>query len=259
MDKLTPELVAAGLGTRWLAHRIVYFESIGSTNDEARCLAQEGTPEGTLVVAEAQTAGRGRLQRRWLAPVGQALLFSLVFYPQIEPRAFFQLTMLASLSCLHAVRSQTGLTPQIKWPNDLLLHGRKLAGVLSELGQTAERLHGIVGIGLNVNVDFTPFPELHGQATSLCEVLGTTVPRLPLLQEILRWFENGYDRLRAGHSPYAEWSANLATLGQEVRVVTSEGSFTGRATSVDPDGTLHLTLADGTARRIMVGDVEHLR
>jgi len=259
MDTLSPDVVATGLGTCWLARKIVYYETVGSTNDEARRLALAGTPEGTLVLANEQTAGRGRLDRRWLAPRGQALLFSLIFYPTLTPRHVHQLTMLSSLACMHAVLDQTGLRPAIKWPNDLLLDGKKLAGILSEIGQAGERLYAVVGIGLNVNVDFAPWPELREQATSLREALGRPVPRVPLLQEILRRIETAYDRLRAGHSPHEEWAANLATLGREVRVITSEGVIGGRASAVDPEGALELTLTDGTTRRVLVGDVESLR
>jgi BirA family biotin operon repressor/biotin-[acetyl-CoA-carboxylase] ligase len=259
MDVLTPDTVTAGLGTCWLGRKIAYYESTGSTNDEARQLALGGTPEGTLVLAEEQTAGRGRLRRRWLAPRGQALLFSLVFYPSQAPQGAFLLTMLSSLACMQAVQSQTGLQPAIKWPNDLLLDGRKLAGILSELGQAGERLYAVVGIGLNVNVDFSPWPELGRQATSLSAALGHPVPRLPLLQEILRRIEARYDRLRAGQSPYDEWVANLATLGRQVRIVTAEEVLEGLATGVDPDGALRLRLADGATRRVLVGDVESLR
>ncbi len=259
MDRLAPDAVASGLGTCWLGRHMVYFESVGSTNDEARRLAQAGTPEGTLVLAEQQTAGRGRLQRPWVSPAGQALLFSLVFYPSLAPHQAFQLVMLTSLACMRAVSATTGLEPRIKWPNDLLLQGKKLAGILSELGQAGERLYAVVGVGLNVNVDLAAHPELREQATSLCEVLGHPVPRVPLLQEALRRIEEGYDRLRAGHSPHDEWAANLDTLGREVRVTAAEGTFEGRAVGVDADGALCLALSDGTTRRFLVGDVESLR
>ncbi len=259
MDRLSPDAIASGLGTCWLGRHIVYYESVGSTNDEARRLAQAGTPEGTLVLAEQQTAGRGRLQRPWISPEGQALLFSLVFYPSLAPRQAFQLVMLTSLACMRAVRATSGLETRIKWPNDLLLGGKKLAGILGELGQAGERLYAVVGVGLNVNVDLASYPELREQATSLCGALGHPVARLPLLQEILRRIEESYDRLRAGHSPYDEWVANLDTLGREVRLTVAEGTFEGRAASVDPDGALCLALPDGTARRFLVGDVESLR
>ncbi len=258
MEELSPTVIATGLGTRWLGSRIVYFECTGSTNDEARRLALAGAPEGTLVLAEEQTAGRGRLQRRWLAPRGEALLFSLIFYPDLGPRYAYQLTMISSLACVHAVQAETGLRPEIKWPNDLLLDGKKLAGILSEMGQAGERLYVIVGIGLNVNMDPATWPEI-SQATSLRQALGRPVARLPLLQEILRRIEAGYDDLRAGHSPYEEWAASLATLGRRVRVTTAEGVFEGLATGVEHDGALRLALPDGSSVRILVGDVENLR
>ena len=259
MDKLSPDQIAAGLATQWLGRKIVYHESIGSTNDEAHRLAVAGTPEGTLVIAEEQTAGRGRLQRRWVAPPGQALLFSLIFYPTFPPRDAYQVTMLSSVACLQGVLACTGLRLALKWPNDLLLDGRKVAGILSEVGQAGERTFLVVGVGLNVNVDLAPWPELREQATSLSEALGRPVARIPLLQEMLRRIEAGYDRLRAGHAPYDEWVANLATLGRQVRVTTAEGILEGRAVGVDPDGALRLELPGGTSRRILVGDVESLR
>jgi len=259
MDKLSPDLIRAGLGTRWLAQRIVYYDCIGSTNDEARRLALEGTPNGTLVIADVQTAGRGRLQRAWLAPPGQALLFSLVFYPPFGPQEAYQLTMLASLACVEAIAAQTGLQPAIKWPNDLLLGRRKLAGILSEMCGLDDGLYVVVGIGLNVNVDLTAWPELQPQATSLREALGWAVPRIPLLQETLRRIERRYDRMAAGESPYGDWLEHLATVGQQVRVTTHEETLEGLAKGADPDGALVLELPDGTLRHIRVGDVESLR
>lgn len=259
MDELFPERIHAGLGTRWLAHRIVYYERIGSTNDEARRLALEGTPNGTLVIANEQTAGRGRLRRAWLAPPGQALLFSVVFYPPFGPQEAYQLTMLASLACMQAIAAQTRLQPSIKWPNDLLLGRRKVAGILSEMCRLDEGLYVVVGIGLNVNVDLAALPELQGQATSLSEALGRPVPRVPLLQEILRRMEAQYEQMVAGQSPYGEWLEHLSTLGQQVRVTTHEETLTGLAKGADPDGALVLELEDGTVRHIRVGDVESLR
>ena len=259
IDRLSPALISSGLGTRWLGREIIYYERVGSTNDEARRLAGEGAEEGTLVIADEQSAGRGRLGRPWLAPARQALLFSLIFRPDRPPRELFPLIMLASVACLHAIEKETGLAVAIKWPNDLLLDGRKVAGILSEIGQPAKRPYVIVGIGLNVNVDFQSWPELGAQATSLREALGRPVPRLPLLQEILRQIELAYDRFRAGYSPYDEWVAHLSTLGREVRVTTAEGTLAGRAVAVDSDGALCLVLPDGTRRRILTGDVERLR
>jgi len=259
MDELSPEHIRAGLGTRWLAHRVVCYERIGSTNDEARRLALEGTPNGTLVIANEQTAGRGRLRRAWVAPPGQALLFSLVFYVPLSPQEAYQLTMLASLACVEAIAAQTRLQPAIKWPNDLLLGRRKLAGILSEICGLDDGVSVVVGVGLNVNVDFAAWPELQQQATSLREALGWPVPRIPLLQEILRRMEDRYERMAAGQSPYSDWLEHLATLGQQVRVITHEETLEGLAKGADPDGALVLQLPDGALRRIRVGDVESLR
>ncbi|MGQ9682075.1 MAG: biotin--[acetyl-CoA-carboxylase] ligase [Anaerolineae bacterium] len=258
-DTLSEAAIATGLGTSWLARTIVYRPTTGSTNDDARRLALAGTPEGTLVVTDHQTAGRGRLQRRWLAPTGQALLFSVVFYPALDARDIFQLTMLASLAALEGIAEQTGLNPSIKWPNDLTLQGRKLAGILSELGQAGERLYAVVGIGINVNTDFSAVPDLQPLAISLSEVLGRPVPRVPLLQATLRRLETRYDHLRGGRSAYAEWRVHLSTLGQRVRVTSSDGIQEGVAAEVEPSGALVLALDDGTRRQVLAGDVQSLR
>jgi len=234
-----------------------------------------------LVIAEEQTSGRGRLGRRWWAPPASCLLLSLIFRPPLIPPQAQRLTMIAGLACAEAVEAQTGLHPGLKWPNDLVLEGRKLAGILTELEIAGERLaFVVVGIGLNVNVDFrrqAADAELQRSAIGLSQALGRPVDRLALLNELLVRLERRYELLRAGKSPHAEWAARLVTLGRVVRVVTPSptlplrggGSIPspalplagggrvleGQAIGVDADGALLVRLPDGRLERVLAGDV----
>jgi len=255
-EKLTAETIRRGLTTRLIGRQVVVYPRIGSTNDEAKRLAEDGAPEGTLVVADEQTAGRGRLQRTWWAPAGTALLMSLILRPDLAPHQAQRLTMLCSLAICDAIAGTTGLVPAVKWPNDVLLRGRKVCGILTELGIEGPRLaYAVVGMGVNVNVDFGGAGELTHTATSLAQELGREVSRLELLRAILINVEERYARLRAGESPHAEWAARLATLGQRVIVTTPTEQLSGIAEGVDADGALLLRDENGVLRHILAGDV----
>ena len=263
LDELSVARIKSGLRTSLIGRHVVYCPSVGSTNDVAKELAEEGAPEGTLVIADEQTAGRGRLGRRWLAPKGSSLLMSLLFRPPLTPHQAGRLTMICSLAIADAIEEVTGLRTGLKWPNDILLGGRKAGGILTELGTTGERLdYAIVGVGLNVNLDVAQFPEIAPTATSLSRELGQEVPRLELLWAILAEIEERYLRLRAeqpphagGYLPHEEWAARLVTLHQQVRVTTPQGVLEGWAEGVDADGALILLLPDGRRRRLLAGDV----
>jgi len=254
-DHLSPNAIRAGLRAAFIGRNVVYRQSVTSTNDLARALAAQGAPAGTLVLAEEQTAGRGRLGRAWLAPQGTSLLFSLIFRPALLPGQAFRLAMLCSLAAARAMETMTALPIHLKWPNDLVLRGQKLGGVLSESSLTGERLDFVVvGLGLNVNLDVSTLPEIAATATSLSAALGRPVARLPLLQRILQEIEAGYQDIAQGEALRAAWAARLSTLGQMVRV-TGGTEDAGLAEGVDADGALLLRRADGTLGRITVGDV----
>ncbi len=258
---LSPENIAGGLSTAFIGRQVVYYPSTGSTNDEAKRLAGEGAAEGTLVIADRQTAGKGRLGRQWLAPPGTSLLLSLVFRPALSPAQAQRLTMICSLAAVEAIAGVTGLPAAVKWPNDVVLGNRKAGGILTELGISGQRLeYAVVGMGLNVNVDFAAASEpalaaLSATATSLRQELGREVSRLELLWALLEGIEARYLRLRAGWLPHEEWAAHLATIGREVRVSTPQEQVDGRAEGVDADGALLLRTPDGSLRRILAGDV----
>ena len=260
MERLSVESIEKGLTTASMGRKVIYYRSIGSTNDVARELATQGAPEGTLVIADEQTAGKGRLGRRWLAPAGTSLLMSLLFRPHFL--ALYQaqrLTMVCSLAVAEAIGRVTDLMAAIKWPNDIVVQGKKVGGILTELGATAEGLdYVIVGLGLNVNLDFgavEAMEELAATATSLSQELGRDVSRLALLWRILENVEDRYQRLQVGELPHGEWASRLITLHNHVIVDTPQGVVEGWAEGVDADGALILRTNRGERQRVLAGDV----
>ena len=245
---------------------VICLAQVGSTNDAAKELASQGAPEGTVLVADEQTAGRGRLNRSWIAPPGTSLLCSILFRPDLLPTQANRLTMLCSLAAADAVEQMTGLSVLVKWPNDLIVQTqsshrssrewRKLAGILTETGLVGDKLvSAIVGIGVNVNVQPEILPHLAPGATSILAETGVETDRSKLLSALLEGVETRYQRLKAGENPRHEWASRLATLGQRVQVKTPGGVLKGVAEAVDEDGALLLRMADGSMRHLLTGDV----
>jgi BirA family biotin operon repressor/biotin-[acetyl-CoA-carboxylase] ligase len=250
------EQIASHLTTRWLGRPVHHWPTIGSTMDAARSLAEEGAPEGTLVIADEQTAGRGRLQRAWWAPAGSSLLITLVLRPELAPRQVQRLTMVCSLAVCDAIAQVCHLEAQIKWPNDVLIAGKKVCGILTELGLLGVQLqYALVGIGINVNVDLSSAPPMMVPATSLIMETGRPVPRTDLLVALLSSIERRYELLRDGHSFHHEWARRLATIGQEVVATSNEERWSGLAVSVDQDGALLIRLENGAVQRVLAADV----
>lgn len=255
MTDLTPQAILDGLRTRFLARQLVYYEVIESTNTVAKTLAHAGAAEGTMVIADKQTKGRGRLGRQWLAPGGTSLLFSLIFRPNLEATRVQGLTMVCGLGVRQAIRELTGLPAQLKWPNDILIQGRKAGGILTELSSIGQHLdYVVVGIGLNVNLDADLLPA-EFNATSISQELKQPVSRVQLLQLILLHIEERYVALRAGNWPLTEWASALETLGKEVEVRTIHGTWRGTAAAVDDEGALLIRLEDGQVIRVLEGDI----
>jgi BirA family biotin operon repressor/biotin-[acetyl-CoA-carboxylase] ligase len=255
-DTLTGERIEGALTTSHIGRSVHFWPAIGSTMDEARRLAEAGAAEDTLVVADEQTAGRGRLQRTWWAPAGTSLLLTLVLRPDLLPRQAQRLTMICSLAVCDAIAQVCGLEARVKWPNDVMIGGAKVCGILTELGLLGDRIeYALVGMGVNVNVDFGPAPPLMAPATSLLAEVGSPVSRLELLAALLSGIEGRYEALRAGSSLHEEWSARLATIGEQVLATIGEEQWHGLATGVDRDGALLIRLADGTLKRMLAGDV----
>jgi BirA family biotin operon repressor/biotin-[acetyl-CoA-carboxylase] ligase len=260
-DSVTPDEVLSGLTTERFGQHIVYRESVGSTNDLAKELARAGAVEGTLVLADEQTAGKGRLGRVWTTPKGGALAMSLILRPDLPPHLAPRLTLVAAVAVAHALHEVTGVAVGIKWPNDLQVEGRKLCGILTEMEAEMERVAFVVlGIGLNVNLPLDAMDEeVRRSATSLLAVTGACVSRAPLVRAILTHFEQAYDLLLHGRfdEVLAMWRTLSVTLGQSVRVisVTGQPTFDGVAESVDEEGGLLVRLANGHLHRVIAGEV----
>jgi BirA family biotin operon repressor/biotin-[acetyl-CoA-carboxylase] ligase len=246
-----------GLTGLRFGHPVYLYRQIGSTNDEARRLAEAGAPEGLLVVAEEQLAGRGRAGRRWQTLPGASLAFSLVLRPPIPPALATRLVMLAGVAACEAIELVAGLPAALKWPNDVLAGGKKAGGILLETGLALDRLDFVV-LGLGLNVSQAPPPEgLDFPATALEAEAGRPVDRLRLLRAVLDRLERLYPLAGAASDDqlFALWQRRLVWLGQPVRVRTPDGELTGEAQGVDGTGALLVRVHGGEVRRVLAGDV----
>ncbi len=236
---------------------LIRFHRTTSTQIWVRDWARLGAKEGLAVQALEQTAGRGRLQRDWHSPYNEGLYISVLLRPAIPLIQANRLTMLVSLAAIEACQTVAGVTPVPKWPNDLLLHGRKLAGVLTELENQGDQLgYAVIGLGLNVNSDFmgTPLAET---AVSLQQATGHSVTLSVLRDAYLDALERRYQRFLSGESPLSAWKAHLEPLGRSVRVVQSDRVvIEGVAVDVTADGALLVQESDGAIHTIWAGDVQ---
>ena len=260
-DRLTALEPRPLLNTHDLGQVVHHFEEIGSTNDRARELAEEGCGHGEVVIAEVQTGGRGRRRRVWASPGGRNAYFSVVLRPDLKPARAPELTLLASVALCDALR-QAGVSAAIKWPNDLLADGRKVAGILTELEVRRGKVQWVVvGIGVNVNATEADFPEeLRQTATSVRLSRGSMAPRALFVAACLTSLEQWLDwHAEEGFAPVRQaWRERSDTLGREVRVLTESGELLGIAEDVDEGGALLLRSA-GQLTRIVSGDVVTLR
>lgn len=257
-DDLSTTAIRQALADCALGRHVIYLKSTTSTQDRARQAAIEGAPEGTLVIADEQSSGRGRFQRAWIAPPGTALLLSLVLRPSLA--VLPKIHMIASLGAVRAIRRATGLEARIKWPNDIQIGGRKIAGILVDVSLAADSVdYAIVGIGLNVSFDPSEYAEIAGIATSLSVESGIPIRRLPVLAALMLDIEELYETARAGVFPFAEWKACLGMLGKRVRVTWPGGGsrdvHEGVAEDVAEDGALLLRKADGSLVPLVAGEV----
>lgn len=255
-DRLLPELITHELPTRLLGHSVVSYEDIPSTNDEAKRLAAHGADEGTVVVSEVQSVGKGRLERSFFCPAG-GLWFSVILRPDFLPQEAPKCTLMAAVAVAMAMRD-LGLDAGIKWPNDIYCHGRKLTGILTEMSAEMDRINYlVVGIGINANIPVASFPEdIKDKAGSMSGILGHDVDRVAFLQKILTYMEQLYvDVLKNGFAQVLEqWRKYSITLGQLIDVVGVQEQFAGQAEDIDADGAL-LVRTDGGLRRVLAGDV----
>ena len=258
-DILLPAEIAAGLSTRRIGRRLVCFRETESTNAVAFRLAEEGAEEGAVVIAEAQHLGKGRLGRRWESPPGVNLYCSLILRPPIFPTQAAQLTFLSAVAVARAIAETTPLQPEIKWPNDVLVRGSKVAGLLNEMSAETEKVNFIVlGIGININMKRDQFPAgLRHPATSLSLETGCEVSRLEVTRALLTALDDSYDAyLTHGYDTIREeWLSRCSMTGRDVRVTFQDRSQVGTVMGIDADGALLLRLRDGGVERVLAGDV----
>ena len=247
-----------GLKTKTMGQSIYFYEETDTTNNRARELALEGAPEGTLVVAEKQTAGRGRRGKVWESPLGTGIWMSLVLRPQIMPAEASVLTLLCGLATAEAIEAETGLSAGIKWPNDILINGKKAVGILTEMDCEMSEVHFVIpGIGINVNTASFP-PEIADIATSLYLECGKTVSRRRLVHKVLERLEEHYETfLRTGSftAMLEDYRKHCITLGKEVHVLGREPFF-AEALDITPEGELLVRRADnGKEEVVFSGEV----
>lgn len=257
-DPLEPQTIQNELGQSLFAKNFVFHKSIDSTNRLAKDLAVKGAPEGTVVLTEEQTMGRGRRGRKWISPGYVNLLFSLLLRPNLNPDQVFILTMVLALSAIDAVKTTTGLSSQIKWPNDLYVARKKLAGILTEFSIDGTGVeYVILGIGLNVNWDLGDEKELSSPVTSILAQTGLQTPRKELFIKCLRCFESDYLEVLSGKIKpfYKKWNDHSLILGREVEIESGDEKIRGQALRIDQQGALIIQDPQGHSRRIVSGDV----
>ena len=249
----SPPAILSGLGTTFVGRIVMYHPHLPSTMDVARQAASEGVAEGAIVLTEEQTAGRGRLGRSWLSPRGSIAL-SVILRPTLAELA--GLNMVAPLAVARCIERVTALKTAIKWPNDVLIRGRKVCGVLLENSVRGDVVDwAIIGIGLNVNLEVSSLPEIADIATSLSAELGRELPRQQLLCSLLEELEWLYLGLKRGEPLHLEWRERLETLGKQVSVSSGEVIREGVAVGVARDGSLLLRRHDGSVETIVAGEV----
>ena len=234
-------------------YHIHYFDEVDSTMDIARNLARKQCPHFTVVIAGRQKKGRGRLKRNWLSSEG-GLYFTIVVRPKIPPVLSLRINFAASMILAQTLRSMFNINAMVKWPNDVLVDGKKISGILSEMEAEIDRVSFIsIGIGINVNNDPTPYEPM---ATSLKKILGKEIPRIEVLKAFLHHFE---DELNDAdfENVVSEWKRYTETLNRHVRIVTTHEVSEGLAMDVDDNGALILKLADGSMKKIIYGDCFH--
>ncbi len=261
-DVLTPDLLREQLKGGMFVKKIHHFFRTDSTNRVAMELGYAGEPEGTVVLAEEQTAGRGRAGRKWHSERAAGIYLTLLLRPRISPVQAPLLTMMAGLSAHAAIRAQTGLAPDIKWPNDLMLGGSKVGGILTEMHAEPNLVRFVI-VGLGINVNQEKFPgELAGIATSLRAQTGKQQSRLDFLARFLREFENDYQTfLRGGAGAIAERFSQVSSYasGKKVRVSNGSESYTGVTAGLRPEGLLQVQREDGILVTVFAGDVSEVK
>jgi BirA family transcriptional regulator, biotin operon repressor / biotin---[acetyl-CoA-carboxylase] ligase len=260
-DLLTPTEVKPHLKTKWMGRTIHHFQTLDSTNSKAYQLALNGAEEGEVVISESQEKGRGRLGRQWFSPPFLNLYLSVILRPKISPHQASLITLMAAVATADAIQKFSGLLPLIKWPNDILLRDRKVAGLLNEIHSEMDCIHFVIlGIGVNLNMEKKMFAkEIRTVATSLKIEMGQTVSRKVFLQFFLQELERWYSIFseEGGAVILKAWRDRAHIKGRQVKVTSFGETVAGIAIDVDSDGALILEAEDGKQKRVVAGDIEY--
>jgi BirA family biotin operon repressor/biotin-[acetyl-CoA-carboxylase] ligase len=260
-DLLTPSEIKPILKTKWIGKTIHHFHTLDSTNSKAYQLALDGAEEGEVVVAESQEKGRGRLGRQWFSPPFLNLYLSVILRPKIPPHQASLITLMAAIATADAIQKFSGFLPLIKWPNDILLRNRKVAGLLNEINSEMDRIHFVIlGIGINLNMDEKMFSkEIRTVATSLKREMRQTISRKAFLQSLLQELEKWYTIFMKQGSAFIlkAWRDRAHLKGRRVKVTSFGETLSGIAVDVDSDGALILETANGKRKRVVAGDIEY--
>lgn len=257
-DILSREEIVSQIDTVWAGQNVYYFTETDSTNIQAKRMGDQGAPHGTLAAAGQQTAGKGRRGRTWESPADQNIYMSLLLRPEIAPVKAPMLTLVMAYAAAMALRECTGLDVQIKWPNDLVINGKKICGILTEMSTEIDYINYVViGIGINTNIEQFP-EELKQTATSLRIEAGRSIRRSPLIAAIMRWFEKAYagfmktEDLSGIQKAYNEL---LVNCGREVRVLEPKGEWQAEALGINDGGELLVRKVDGSETAVYAGEV----
>lgn len=258
-DRLFPQEILSRLQTKWLGRNICYRDSVDSSNNLAKALANEGAENGLLVVAEEQGAGKGRLSRGWISPYAKGIWFSVVLRPPFLPEEASKCTLLAAVAVVKAINKIPGVRAAIKWPNDILLLGRKLVGILTEMNAEFGHINYVViGIGINTNATPDDYPEeVRELAVSVCDAAKADFTRVDLLCDILKNMEELYEAAvsEGFGAVLQEWREYSCTLGQQVKVIAPDVTYFGTAVDIDSEGLLLVRKEDGSVEKVVAGDV----
>jgi len=257
-DRLRPDEIESELREKLIGRKIYYYDETQSTNDIAEQLARDGAIEGTVVAAEYQNKGRGRLKRKWLSPKGKNLLFSVILRPHLDPGFVSLMTIMSSVALARVMR-QEGVAAQIKWPNDVYVDGKKIAGILTEMSSEQDRVkYVVIGIGINVNMPEEDFSdEIKPLATSMSLSKGMNLDRVGFLKKVLIELDHCYDKIRKGlhEEVLEEWSRYSFLMGRWVEVVSGQRRLEGVVLGTDARGELLLKLENGFVESIISGDI----
>lgn len=256
-DITTEEELSSRMDTKWAGQELYYFQEIDSTNLEAKRLGEQNTPHGTLVIAEKQTAGRGRRGRGWESPSGSSIYMTILLRPELEPTHAPMLTLVMAMAVAEAIRQETTLEARIKWPNDVVVNGKKVVGILTEMSTEIDYInHVVIGVGINVNTPEFP-EEISETATSLALETGQQIRRSPLIVSVMQQFETYYERFIQSKDLaflMEEYNRFLVNCNREVRVLGKE-PYTGIARGINAKGELLVERKNGKTEAVFAGEV----